>query len=122
MTISELKSVSQQLAIKTRRLCILFLSLFFLNVYAVSPLDINAATAEQFSAVLSGVGEAKAKAIVAFRDQNGRFDTVEELVKVKGIGRALLDKNRTFITVNDGQGTANDGQGTVIDTDSATTD
>ncbi|MFT2112332.1 ComEA family DNA-binding protein [Marinomonas sp. 2405UD68-3] len=105
MSILELKSVFQQFAVKTCRLGVLILSLFFLNVHAVSPLDINSATVEQFAAVLSGVGEAKAKSIVAFRDQNGRFETVEELIKVKGIGRALLNKNRTFITVNDEQNT-----------------
>ncbi len=99
---------AQSFVIKIRQLCVLLMSVLALNAYAVTPLDINTATVDQLSAVLSGVGEAKAKAIVDFRDQNGLFETVEDLVKVKGIGTALLDKNRAFIRVNNSQQTLMD--------------
>ncbi|MNW21451.1 ComE operon protein 1 [compost metagenome] len=49
---------------------------------------------------LSGVGEAKAKAIVAYREGNGPFASVDELLEVKGIGKAILDKNREKLEVN----------------------
>jgi competence protein ComEA len=49
---------------------------------------------------LSGVGEAKAKAIVAYRESNGPFASVDELLEVKGIGKAILDKNREKLEVN----------------------
>ena len=49
---------------------------------------------------LAGVGEAKAKAIVAYRETNGPFSSVDELLEVKGIGKAILDRNREKLEVN----------------------
>ncbi|BFM51126.1 helix-hairpin-helix domain-containing protein [Marinomonas sp. THO17] len=66
---------------------------------AASPLDINTATADQFAAVMSGVGLKKAQAIVAYRDNNGPFVAIDDLVAVKGIGAALLERNRDLIQV-----------------------
>nr|WP_223285103.1 helix-hairpin-helix domain-containing protein [Paenibacillus sp. PL91] len=54
-----------------------------------SKLDINRATAEELDA-LKGIGPAKAKAIVQDRDQNGKFNSVDDLLRVKGIGEKLL--------------------------------
>ncbi|MCO4786870.1 MAG: helix-hairpin-helix domain-containing protein [Marinomonas atlantica] len=64
---------------------------------AVEPLDINSATSAELDLVMSGVGESKAEAIIVYRDQNGPFSTIEDLTKVKGIGPALLEKNRMVI-------------------------
>ena len=55
--------------------------------------NVNQATAEELSEALIGVGLAKAKAIVEYRNQNGPFKSVAELGLVKGIGEATLDKN-----------------------------
>lgn len=44
--------------------------------------------------------EAKAQAIVAYRDINGPFASVDELLEVKGIGKAILDRNREKLEVN----------------------
>ncbi|MGB2063751.1 ComE operon protein 1 [Marinomonas gallaica] len=66
---------------------------------AVEPLDINSATSAELDLVLTGVGQSKAEAIIAYRDQNGPFATIEDLTKVKGIGPALLEKNRMVIQV-----------------------
>jgi competence ComEA-like helix-hairpin-helix protein len=62
--------------------------------------DLNGADAATLQKELSGVGEAKAKAIVAYRDTNGPFASVDELLEVKGIGKAILDRNREKLEVN----------------------
>lgn len=63
------------------------------------PLDINAATAEQIADTLNGVGKAKAEAIVQDREKNGKFKSVDDLDRVKGIGPAIIEKNRAKLTV-----------------------
>lgn len=62
--------------------------------------DLNLADAPTLQRELAGVGEAKAKAIVAYRESNGPFASVDELLEVKGIGKAILDKNREKLDVN----------------------
>ncbi|PIE23959.1 MAG: Fis family transcriptional regulator [Neptuniibacter caesariensis] len=62
-------------------------------------LDLNNASADQIATVLKGVGPAKAQAIVDYRQANGPFKTLDELVRVKGIGQATLQKNLDRITV-----------------------
>lgn len=56
--------------------------------------NINTADAETLQKGLSGIGKGKALAIVAYREANGEFTSVDELIEVKGIGKAILDKNR----------------------------
>lgn len=72
------------------------------------PVDINTATAEQLSEALTGVGPAKAAAIVAYRDQHGPFRSLADLTNVKGVGQSLLDKNQGLILI--GQEDAGTGQ------------
>jgi competence protein ComEA len=71
---------------------------------AVTPqtakVDLNGADAQTLQKELAGVGEAKAKAIVAYRETNGPFASVDELLEVKGIGKAILDRNREKLEVN----------------------
>lgn len=52
-------------------------------------LDINQATAAELD-TLKGIGPSKAQAIVQDRDKNGKFASVEDLLRVKGIGEKLL--------------------------------
>lgn len=61
-------------------------------------LDINSATVEQLNA-LQGIGDSKARAIIAYRDEHGPFKTVDELKDVKGIGDSLLASLRPQVTV-----------------------
>ncbi|MET0611572.1 MAG: helix-hairpin-helix domain-containing protein [Pseudomonas caspiana] len=61
--------------------------------------NINTAEAETLQKQLSGIGKGKADAIVAYREANGEFTSVDELIEVKGIGKALLDKNRDRLAV-----------------------
>ncbi|MCM3627237.1 ComEA family DNA-binding protein [Paenibacillus glycanilyticus] len=56
---------------------------------AEGKLDINRASAEQLD-TLKGIGPAKAQAIIADREQNGPFQSVDDLLRVKGIGSKLL--------------------------------
>ncbi|WLH80916.1 helix-hairpin-helix domain-containing protein [Pseudomonas sp. FP2335] len=62
--------------------------------------NLNAADAETLRRDLFGIGAAKAKAIIAYRDSNGPFTAVDELLEVKGIGKALLGKNRERLSIN----------------------
>jgi competence protein ComEA len=45
------------------------------------------------------VGPATAAAILAYRDQHGRFASVDELLEVRGIGEAKLEQLRASVTV-----------------------
>lgn len=60
----------------------------------VEQVDINRASAGQLADVLDGVGAVKARAIVDYREDNGGFDSPQELLAVDGIGEATLKKNR----------------------------
>nr|WP_314579364.1 helix-hairpin-helix domain-containing protein [uncultured Pseudomonas sp.] len=66
----------------------------------VMKVNLNAATAEVLQKELTGIGAAKAAAIVAYREENGAFTSVDELIEVKGIGKALLDRNRDKLAID----------------------
>lgn len=70
------------------------------QVAMVAKINLNTADADTLKRELSGVGDAKAKAIVAYREANGEFASVDELLEVKGIGQAILEKNRDKLSVN----------------------
>jgi len=63
--------------------------------------NINSADAETIASVLMGVGVEKAKAIVAYREQHGRFYVAEKLTAVKGIGKNTVLKNEARIRIDD---------------------
>ena len=48
---------------------------------------------------IPGIGEAKAKSIINYRNDNGYFKTIEEIKNVTGVGEALYDKIKDYITV-----------------------
>lgn len=68
---------------------------------APKAIDINQATEEELT-VIPGIGTAMAKRIVDFRQQNGPFRQVEDLMKVKGIGEKSLEKLRAYVKVGKG--------------------
>lgn len=63
-------------------------------------INLNTADAETL-ATLPGIGESKAAAIVAYREANGGFRQVEDLLKVEGIGQKTLDKIRDRVYVDE---------------------
>lgn len=63
-------------------------------------INLNTADAETLQRELTGVGSAKAKAIVAYRETNGEFASIDELLEVKGIGKAILERNRDKVSIN----------------------
>jgi competence protein ComEA len=66
-------------------------------VVRAEPVNINTADAAALAKALNGVGPAKAKAIVSYRDKNGPFKTVDQLAMVEGISQKLIDRNRADI-------------------------
>ncbi len=64
----------------------------------VGAVNINTATPEQLE-LLPGIGEARAKAVVAMRKKRGGFKSVDELTEVKGIGEAALERLRPFVRI-----------------------
>jgi competence ComEA-like helix-hairpin-helix protein len=52
--------------------------------------DLNTATAAQLD-TLPGIGKTKAEAIIAYREENGPYGRVEDVMKVKGIGPAIFE-------------------------------
>jgi competence protein ComEA len=61
-------------------------------------IDVNTATAEELQSV-PGIGETLAKRIVEFREEHGPFEKVDDLLNVRGIGVASLDKLRPFLSI-----------------------
>lgn len=61
-------------------------------------LDLNAATAEQLDAI-SGIGPVTARKIVEYREKNGRFSSVDQLLDIPGIGVKTLEKIRPEVRV-----------------------
>lgn len=64
-----------------------------------SKVNINSADSDTLARELNGVGMAKARAIVDYRETHGAFTSVDELLEVKGIGTAILQKNLNKLTV-----------------------
>lgn len=77
---------------------LLALSLSPLAAMASPQIDINSADATTLEQV-RGIGPAKASAIVAYRQENGLFKSVDELVNVPGIGERSLEQVREQVTV-----------------------
>ena len=64
------------------------------------PININIAELEELEA-LSGIGPALGQRIIDYREENGPFQSVEDLLNVKGIGEKTLEKFRDNVTVGE---------------------
>lgn len=69
------------------------------EVAAVATVNLNQADAATLTRELKGIGPAKAQAIIDYREQQGAFVSVEELLEVKGIGVATFERLRSQLTV-----------------------
>ena len=75
---------------------LLFLTIFFISLFA--KIDLNTATIEELKS-LKGIGNKKALAIVEYR-KNHKFTKIEDIIKVKGIGKKLFERIRSEICVD----------------------
>jgi competence protein ComEA len=66
-------------------------------IQQMAVVNINTASAETLSNVLTGVGMMRAEAIVAYREANGEFTSIDQLLNVTGIGEKILEKNHDRI-------------------------
>ena len=67
------------------------------------PVDLNTATAEELD-TLPGIGESLAGRIIAYREANGPFGSIEEIMEVSGIGEAKFAELKDRVTVDNGKG------------------
>jgi competence protein ComEA len=63
---------------------------------ATEKIDVNSATVEELK-TLPGIGDTRAQAIVSYRDANGGFSSVDDLLEVPGIGSATLESIREMV-------------------------
>lgn len=64
----------------------------------IGKIDINNATASQLQ-LLPGIGEVLASRIINYRNENGKFQSIDDLLLVDGIGNARIESIRQYITV-----------------------
>jgi len=69
-------------------------------------IDVNAADVYDLQR-LPGIGEKRAEAIIAYREEHGPFRTVEELTGVSGIGESILEGLREYAAVGGVENTGN---------------
>ena len=61
--------------------------------------NLNTASAEDLMS-LPGIGEAKAMSILSYREEHGRFSSIEEIMNITGIKEGVYSKIKDYITVN----------------------
>jgi competence ComEA-like helix-hairpin-helix protein len=71
----------------------------------VNQIDLNLASTSDLE-TLPGIGPSKAAAIIAYREENGPFTSIEELDHVSGIGPSTIGKVRTHIRLGEGETTS----------------
>jgi competence protein ComEA len=71
------------------------------NDASMTRVNINTADAATLAEALDGVGVARARAIVSYRETYGAFEIADDLVEVRGIGVRVLEQNRDRIVIDD---------------------
>ncbi len=82
-----------------RKLALSFVLTLPLVCHGGEAVDINAADLQTLMTI-KGVGEKRAAAIIAYRDEHGRFQSINELMDVKGVSESLVDKSRESLVIN----------------------
>lgn len=81
-----------------KKLFLVMILLFVFTGTAYAVVNINTASQTELES-LQGIGPAKAKAIIEYREKNGPFATVDDLGKVSGIGSGTVKQLRDVIIV-----------------------
>ena len=68
------------------------------TVASMQMININQADVKTLT-ILKGVGKDRAVKIVEYRETNGPFQKIEDLMKVKGIGRKIFEQNKDVLSV-----------------------
>jgi competence protein ComEA len=82
------------------RLLHLVIIFFVLDGAVFASVNINTASQSELE-TLKGIGPAKARAIVEYRNQNGLFNSIDDLEKISGIGPGVIKQIRNEVTVGD---------------------
>ncbi len=77
-------------------ICLLLPSLLFAET-----VNINTADKETLMSSIKGVGEKRADAIIAYREKNGPFKSLDELAEVRGVGASIVEKNMDNLSLKD---------------------
>ncbi|MDM7202692.1 MAG: helix-hairpin-helix domain-containing protein [Thermodesulfobacteriaceae bacterium] len=86
----------QQFVLITIFICLLTLDFLL----AQSKIDLNQASFEQLKS-LPNIGESLAKKIIELRESKGGFNSIEELIEIKGIGKKKLEMLKQYLTVGE---------------------
>lgn len=78
---------------------LLLTSLLALSSAVLAKVNINTANVDGLS-TLNGIGQSKAAAIITYRKEHGDFKNLDELSKVKGIGKTTTDKLKKDISLS----------------------
>jgi len=81
-------------------ICILLISMLMAPVFltAAEKINLNTATLEQLM-TLKRIGPKYAQRIIDYRETYGRFEQIEDIMKVRGVGQKTFDANKDIITV-----------------------
>ncbi|MBT3334863.1 MAG: ComEA family DNA-binding protein [Methylococcales bacterium] len=75
-----------------------FIFLLFVSLtVTAAPININTANSTEIANALNGIGLKKAEAIINYREKNGSFSSLDQLNRVKGIGKKTLKNNQQDI-------------------------
>ena len=61
--------------------------------------SVNKASAAEIAEAAKGIGDERAADIVAWRDEHGNFESLDDLAKIDGISQTIVDDNRDALTV-----------------------
>jgi len=67
-------------------------------VASMEKININQADAKALT-TLKGIGKDRAVKIIEYREKNGPFEKIEDLMKVKGIGKKIFEQNKNVLSV-----------------------
>jgi competence protein ComEA len=76
--------------------CLLIPTLLFAET-----ININTADKDTLMTSIKGVGEKRAEAIIAYREENGPFKSLEELSNVRGVGPSIVEANMDNLSITD---------------------